>query len=230
MGRARAVRRASASASRISLAATQGLVGADVLLPQERELVEGAGAGRLAEFAAGRHCARVALAALDQRHAGTPVLRDPRGAPRWPAGTVGSITHCAGWTGAVVARSRGSRFGRGVTAIGLDAEPAGSAPAGVVEVVASVEEREALARLGAVQPGIPWHTLLFCAKEATYKAWYPLTGIVLSHADVQVGLSSTGRFTGEAAAHDPAGREVVHRVRGRWGIGPRVVVVLGVIP
>ena len=72
--------------------------------------------------------------------------------------------------------------------------------------------------------------LLFCAKEATYKAWYPLTGIVLSHADVQVGLSSTGRFTGEAAAYDPAGREVVHRVRGRWGIGPRVVVVLGVIP
>ena len=62
--------------------------------------------------------------------------------------------------------------------------------------------------------------LLFSAKEATYKAWYPLTGIVLSHAEVDVELSPTGTFTGCAAAHDSAGREVVHRVRGRWGLGP----------
>ena len=142
---------------------------------------------------------------------------------------VGSITHCAGWTGAVVARSRGSRLGRGVRALGLDAEPIAALPAGVVEVVASQAEREALARLGAEQPGIPWDTLLFSAKEATYKAWYPLTGILLGHQSIEVDLTSAGAFTGVAAAYDASGREVVHRVRGRWGLGPRVLVALGVV-
>ncbi len=228
MGRVRAVRRASTS--RIALAATQGQVGADVLLPPERSLVEGAGEDRLAEFAAGRHCAHLALASLDPRLAGMPVLRDRRGAPRWPSGVVGSVTHCAGWTGAVVARSRVSRFGRGVTAIGLDAEPIGPLPAGVVEVVASVEERQALARLGAERPGIPWDTLLFSAKEATYKAWYPLTGSVVGHDAVRVELSPAGGFTAVASADDATGQPATVKVHGRWRIGPQVIVVLGVVP
>jgi len=229
MGRVRAVRRASTS--RISLAATQGPVGADALLAAERrELVEGATSARVAEFAAGRHCAHVALASLDPRFEGMPVLRDPRGAPEWPGGVVGSITHCAGWTGAVVARSRLSRFGRGVAAIGLDAEPIEPLPAGVVEVVASVEEREALARLGAERPGIPWDTLLFCVKEATYKAWYPLTGSVVGHDAVRVELSPTRGFTAVASADDVTGRPTTLKVHGRWRIGPRVVVALGVVP
>ena len=228
MGRVRAVRRASTS--RISLAATQGPVDAEALLPPERELVREAAAERLAEFAAGRHCARLALASLDPRLAGMPVLRDGRGAPEWPSGVVGSVTHCAGWTGAVVARSRGSWLGRGVTGIGLDAEPIGPLPAGVLDVVASVEEREALARLGGERPGIPWDTLLFCAKEATYKAWYPLTGSVVGHDAVRVELSPAGGFTAVASADDATGQPATLKVHGRWRIGPRVVVVLGVIP
>ena len=112
---------------------------------------------------------------------------------------------------------------------GIDAEPHHGLPEGVLDVVASEAERAALARLGAERPGIPWDTLLFSAKEATYKAWYPLTGIVLSHAEVDVELSPAGTFIGDAAAYDSAGREVVHRVRGRWGLGPRVVIAIGVI-
>ena len=211
------------------MAATEAPVGEDALLPVERALVEGATPERTAEFASGRHCARLALSCLDPDHLGVPLLRDGRGAPEWPRGVVGSITHCAGWTGAVVARSRGSRHGRGVRALGLDAEPIAALPAGVVEVVASHDERRALERLGAEQPGIPWDTLLFSAKEATYKAWYPLTGILLDHQSIEVDLTSTGAFTGVAAAYDASGRQVVHRVRGRWGLGPRVLIALGVV-
>lgn len=227
MSRARAVRRSGSW--RIALAATDAPVGEDALLPQERELIEGATAVRIVEFATGRHCARTALATLDPGLAGVPLLRDRRGAPEWPPGVVGSVTHCAGWTGAVVARSRGSRFGRGVAAIGLDAEPIAPLPAGVLEVVASVEEREALARLGAERPGIPWDTVLFSAKEAAYKAWYPLTGTVLDHGAVAVDLSPGGSFMGLASAHDARGRLLVHRVRGRWRLGPQVVIALGVV-
>jgi 4'-phosphopantetheinyl transferase EntD len=142
---------------------------------------------------------------------------------------VGSVTHCAGWTGAAVARSPGSRFGRGVTSIGLDAEPVAPLPGGVLEVVASPAEQEVVERLAGEQPGIPWDTLLFSAKEATYKAWYPLTGAVIGHDAVRVDLSPAGRFSAVARAPDASGREVAHRVRGRWVLGPRVLVVLGVV-
>ena len=211
------------------MGATESPVGDDALLPQEGDLVDGASAQRRAEVAAGRHCARLALAALDPGLGRMPVLADPRGAPLWPAGTVGSITHCAGWTGAVAARSRGSRLGRGIRALGLDAEPIVPLPTGVLDVVASAAERAAVARLGGERPGIPWDTLLFSAKEATYKAWYPLAGTVVGHDAVRVELSAAGSFTAVATADDASGREVAHRVRGRWVLGPRVLVVLGVV-
>ncbi|HYN67045.1 MAG TPA: 4'-phosphopantetheinyl transferase superfamily protein [Ornithinibacter sp.] len=227
MGRVRAVRRNASW--RIGFAATEALAGDEALHPDEVALVAGASPGRRAEFATGRQCARLALTSLGRGPAAVPVLRDDRGAPLWPAGVVGSITHCAGWTGAVVARSGRSRWGEGVSAIGLDAEPVGPLPDGVLDVVASGEERAALAGLAVGPPGIPWDTVLFAAKEATYKAWYPLTGIVLGHAAVGVELSRSGTFTGVAAAHDLRGRQVVHRVRGRWGLGPRVLVAMGVV-
>jgi len=214
---------------RIGLGVTEALVGDDALLGAERELLAGATPQRRTELATGRHCARVALSCIDPALAGMPVLADARGAPLWPRGTVGSITHCAGWTGAVAARARTSGTGRGIRAVGLDAEPSTPLPAGVLEVVASEPEREAVDRLAGAHPGTPWDTLLFCAKEATYKAWYPLTGIVVGHDAVRVALSPDGSFTAVASADDAAGRRQVHRVRGRWASGPRVLVVLGVV-
>jgi len=211
------------------MGASEAPVGDDALLPQEGGLVDGASPQRRAEVAAGRHCARLALSALDHDLGRMPVLTDARGAPLWPPGTVGSITHCAGWTGAVAARSRGSRFGRGIRSLGLDAEPVAPLPAGVLDVVGSDAEREALARLAAERPGTPWDTVLFSAKEATYKAWYPLAGTVVGHDAVRVALSPAGSFTAVATADDTTGREVVLSVRGRWVLGPRVLVVLGVV-
>jgi len=214
---------------RIGMGATEAPVGDDSLLPQEGALVDGASPQRRAEVAAGRHCARLALSALDRDLGRMPVPADDRGAPLWPAGTVGSITHCAGWTGAVAARSRGSRFGRGIRSLGLDAEPIAPLPTGVLDVVASAAERAAVARLADERPDIPWDTVLFSAKEATYKAWYPLAGTVVGHEAVRVELSPAGSFTAVATADDASGREVVLGVRGRWVLGPRVLVVLGVV-
>src|SRR5690349_17676802 len=54
---------------------------------------------RRREFAGGRACARRALAALDAPSAALLVAAER--APAWPAGWVGSITHAAGYCGAV---------------------------------------------------------------------------------------------------------------------------------
>lgn len=140
-------------------------------------------------------------------------------------GFVGSITHTAAWTGAVATR-RGWRAG--IASIGLDAEAAEPLPAGVLDVVASSREQADIKRLATIDPGTSWDTVLFTAKEATYKAWYPLTGVVLVHDDIDVHLFADGRFVAEARA-TAAGTRTTHRVRGRWGLGAGVVVSLGVV-
>jgi 4'-phosphopantetheinyl transferase EntD len=220
---------------RLGLAATDAPVDGGPLVAEEEALVASAGPARVAEFAAGRQCARLALASLDPSLSRVPVLADAYGAPSWPPGFVGSITHCPGWTGAVAARSArsvrpagrlGDVLGRGVRGIGLDAEPVAPLPEGVLDVVASGAEQEALAGLEDVRPGIPWDRLLFSAKEATYKAWYPLTGVVVGHDALRVELSSAGSFTGVASGEDAAGTASTVTVRGRWAVGPHVLVTL----
>lgn len=80
----------------------------------ETEAVSQASASRALEFAAGRHCARGALDLLG--HAPVSIPRLPTNAPAWPTGITGSLSHSAGYCGAVVTRSR--QFG----AIGFDVE------------------------------------------------------------------------------------------------------------
>ena len=58
-----------------------------------------------------------------------PILPGERGAPQWPAGYAGSITHCAGYRAAAVARTRE------MLTIGVDAEPHDVLPDGVLDHV-----------------------------------------------------------------------------------------------
>ena len=155
-----------------------------VLFPAEEALVAGAAAKRRREFATGRHCARRALAGLGVAPA--PVLRGEMGAPRWPAGIVGSITHCAGYRAAAVARARD------VLTTGVDAEPDEGLPAGVLDLVALPGERERLHALSAAEPGTCWDRLLFSAKESVYKAWFPLTGRWLGFHDADITIDAAG--------------------------------------
>ncbi|WP_394816075.1 4'-phosphopantetheinyl transferase family protein, partial [Clavibacter michiganensis] len=90
------------------------------LAGDESDAVATALPGRRAEFVTGRVLARRALAALGRRPGSIPVARD--GAPVWPAGIVGSITHCVGLRACAVGR-RDEHAG-----IGIDATPARPLP------------------------------------------------------------------------------------------------------
>ncbi|MEV4534030.1 4'-phosphopantetheinyl transferase superfamily protein [Asanoa sp. NPDC049518] len=141
------------------------------LYDQERALVARAVEARRREFTTGRHCARTALARL-----GFPpvaIAKDGRGGPLWPPGVVGSITHCAGYRAAAVARAAD------LAAVGIDAEPAEPLPAGVLDLISLEGERKELACLAAAWPGVPWERLLFSAKESVYKCWAPIAGTFL---------------------------------------------------
>jgi 4'-phosphopantetheinyl transferase EntD len=153
------------------------------LYPEEAVHVARAVAKRRAEYAAGRACARAALTAL-----GTPagpIPRDPeRGAPVWPEGVVGSITHCDGYRAAAVARATD------ILTIGIDAEPHGPLPEGVLDIILATDaERAALADLTAADPATHWDRLLFSAKETVYKAWYPYHRRMLDFTEAELLLT-----------------------------------------
>lgn len=156
-----------------------------VLFPQEEALIARAVPRRRSEFATARGCAREVLGALGI--APVPITRGERGMPTWPAGVVGSITHCAGYRGAVVARSSE------LASIGIDAEPDAPLPDGVLAQIAFAGDRFGLESLSDAP--VAADRLLFSAKESIYKAWYPLAGRWLGFEDVAVTFRPDCTFT-----------------------------------
>ncbi|MBG0560383.1 4'-phosphopantetheinyl transferase family protein, partial [Actinoplanes aureus] len=148
--------------------------------PGEEDLIATAVMGRRREFVTARRCAREALARLG--HPPVAIRPGPRREPLWPAGVAGSITHCKGYRGAAVARTEE------VVSVGIDAEPHAPLPSRVLGVVTAPGDAEHLAELAHAEPAVHWDRLLFSAKEAVYKAWYPLTGRWLGFTDANLAV------------------------------------------
>ncbi|MCX5409989.1 4'-phosphopantetheinyl transferase superfamily protein (plasmid) [Streptomyces sp. NBC_00335] len=150
------------------------------LFAEEAELVARSVPVRRREFTTVRVCARRALADLGLGP--VPLLPGTRGAPQWPAGVVGSMTHCVGYRASVVARDRD------VTAIGIDAEPAEPLVDGLLETIALPGEQAHVRRLLRARPQTAWDRLLFSAKESVYKATFPATGVRLDFSDAAITI------------------------------------------
>lgn len=201
------------------------------LFPAERAVIAKAGERRRREFTTARGCAHAALARLGQPP--VPVLPDRRGAPRWPAGVVGAISHCTGYRAAAVALSRH------VVSLGVDAAPNRPLPdEGMLDLIARAGERERLGGLSGPVPGVCWDRLLLSAKEAVYKAWYPLAGCWLDFesADVVFGArrgprSPGGTFTARLLVPGPlVAGEPLAILRGRWLAGRDLLLTSVVVP
>lgn len=176
---------------------------------------------RRREFTIGRACARRALRrrGLEAGAIGS----GQHGEPLWPTGVVGSITHCDGYRACAVARCEDVR------ALGIDAEPDEPLPDGVFEQVAFGREPDLVADREA---GVCLDRLLFSAKEAVYKAWFPLTGRWLGFDDVELAID-TGGGTFRAGLLVPGpvvdGARLTE-LRGRWCAENGVVATAVVVP
>jgi 4'-phosphopantetheinyl transferase EntD len=182
-------------------------------LPEEERLIARSVAKRRNEFVTVRYCARQALGELGV--APVPILKGDKGEPCWPDGIVGSLTHCEGFRGAVVGRRTEVR------SVGIDAEPHGVLPKGVLGAISLPVER---AELEALPGGLHWDRILFCAKEATYKAWFPLTHRWLGFEDAHItfevdGTGSAGTFRSKILV-DPAAEfgPPLTALAGRWTV------------
>jgi 4'-phosphopantetheinyl transferase EntD len=192
-------------------------------LPAEAGPVARAVPARRAEFATGRACARGALARLGLPP--RPIPSGRRGEPHWPRGVVGSITHCAGYRGAVLARTSQ------IVTIGIDAEPNAALPAGVLGAISLPQERAWVERFAAAEPDVHWDRLLACAKEAVYKAWFPLAHRWLDFEDAAVTVEpGRGRFTAALRVAGPRfqGREL-SGFTGRWVVRDGLILTAIVV-
>lgn len=153
------------------------------LWPGEAVAVARAVPLRRREFAAGRAAARAALS-----DAGLPAAALPPGpdrAPCWPAGLCGSISHTRDLAGALAARRSDW------PSVGLDLEPALPLDDALAEMILTAEDDD-----GGVLPAPLAAKLIFSAKEAAFKAQFPLTGLWLDYPQVALRLSAdTFRLT-----------------------------------
>ncbi|MBY8850537.1 4'-phosphopantetheinyl transferase [Saccharothrix longispora] len=195
-----------------------------VLFPEEEEHVAKAVDKRRKEFATGRHCARTALAGLG--HAPAPLLPGPNREPTWPAGVVGSITHCRGYRAAAV-----GRVGE-VWTIGIDAEPNEPTPDGVLEAIAVPGELARMPALRAAGDKVAWDRLLFSAKETVYKAWFPLTRAWLGFEDAEVTINpDDGTFSARVLIDHPVvDGTTLDGFTGRWLAREGFVVTAIAVP
>ncbi|MET2829587.1 4'-phosphopantetheinyl transferase family protein [Mesorhizobium shangrilense] len=130
------------------------------------------------------------------------ILRAPSGAPAWPRGITGSLAHDNEMAVAAVAPASD------IGSLGIDVEPAQPLPDDILALVAThADVTDALDRDLAGR-------ILFSAKEAVYKAVYPLDRQILGYEDIAVDLNA-------GFATTTTGR----RARLAYCVAPRVVVL-----
>ena len=183
------------------------------LWPEEEAAVDSWTPQRRDEFARGRDCARHALKRLGV--SASPILFDTAGAPSWPHGTVGSISHKRGCCLAVVG------FSTQFLSMGVDLEQDCSrGEDAVVDRICSPMERDQISSLRTMctSPG----TLILSAKEAYYKFQFPLTSNSLDWRDVEV-VFGQGTYTVQAT--DSAEAPSLSGV-GRFAVGDGWLVTM----
>ncbi|MGW3493434.1 4'-phosphopantetheinyl transferase family protein [Streptomyces sp. NPDC001020] len=199
------------------------------LFPEEAAVVAQAVEKRRREFTGVRACARHAMEKLGVPP--QPVLPGRRGAPRWPDGLVGSMTHCDGYCAAALGRADE------LASLGIDAEPHDRLPDGVLDAVALPAEQARLRDLARSHPSVHWDRLLFSAKESVYKAWFPLTGKWLDflEADIEIAPGAAadvpGSFRARLLVPGPVvGGRRVEAFGGRWTVRRGLAVTAVVVP
>jgi enterobactin synthetase component D / holo-[acyl-carrier protein] synthase len=179
---------------------------------------------RRREFVTGRACALRALGRLGVRPRSVP--SGPRGEPVWPQGVVGSITHCRGYVACAVAS------GDVLSGVGIDAEPHEALDRRILPEIVTPAESMGLSHLSAAWPDVHWGRVWFSAKEAVYKAWFPLTGRWLGFHDAEVTMDvANGGFVAQLLV--PGVRingESIDNLRGRWLVRDNLVLTAVTVP
>jgi len=160
------------------------LSGVHPLLPGEEAAIANAVERRKIEFSTGRWCAREALRHSDV--APQPIPVGPRGAPVWPEGACGSITHAGDLCAAVAALTTE------VEGLGIDIVDLNEARGALISTapVFARESEMAAARsvLGKENDDALLLAVLFSAKETAIKAMTESLDRYIEFTEVTIDL------------------------------------------
>lgn len=168
------------------------------LLPEESRSISARQPAARRASGAARSAARTLFSS--RGITGAVIPRAASGEPLWPAGFSGSLAHDEQM--AVAALSAG------IAAIGIDVEPAEPLPPEIAAVVRTPGDVT-----GGIDPTLA-DRLLFSAKEAVYKASFPLDRQILGYEHIAVDLANAKGVT-----------SLGRRARLSWCLAPRVVVL-----
>ena len=181
--------------------------GTEDLFEIEARGIADAVARRRREFAAGRGAARRALGLLGIPP--TPIPRADDRRPIWPRGIVGSISHAEGFAAAIVGRDEA------FAGVGLDIEAAVPLASDLHRHILTPTELRACAAAPMVG-GAPRCMAAFVAKEALYKAIYPITRRFFGFQDALVESFEDGTWSAVLADPPAFPRPGFRVVEGRW--------------
>lgn len=192
-----------------------------IVTAEERAEIEHAVPSRRQEYLTGRSLARLLLRPLG--YPDEPLLKGDEGRPLWPAGVVGSISHCDGLCVVAIACRAD------VSGLGIDVEPHRPLETELWPEICTDGELE------LVSDGVEvLH--LFCAKEAVYKALSDGLLRRLEFHDVEVEWGEHGRFwarvprdlfrQGAAQQSSPLGGRII--AIGRWVLASVALVAPGI--
>ncbi len=155
------------------------------LLPAEEVIAHRFVNKRLMEFAAGRHCARLALGEIGIE--GIAIGRGARGEPLWPDGALGSISHDEDLAVAVVASANQ------IAAVGIDLVRLDHAldPASA-DLIAGKAEFDAIEAMLVSEGGcksVDPILLAFSAKEAMIKLISPAIDFYLDFREIKINCT-----------------------------------------
>jgi 4'-phosphopantetheinyl transferase EntD len=176
-------------------------------------------AARRGEFDAGRKAAATALGDLGR--VGGPVGRGRRGEPLWPFGIVGSISHSGGLAVAVVSDRTAA-----TASLGVDIELADGLDRASWDAVLTPSEQLRCSSDPRVLP-----TVHFAAKEAAFKAMFPLVGHELEMTGAELVMDRSGAATIRLVDGLPAWTRAFERwtVSVRWHSVPGFVVSISTV-
>ena len=201
----------------VAVATETNPAAAEPLFASEEAAVRDAVSARRTEFAVGRTCARRALGKPGAP--GSPICVGEMREPLWPRGFVGSITHCGSFWAAAVARSSE------LSGLGIDAALNQPLEPAVRDLIVACDAEAALA--GRTDFGVFWDIVLFSAKEAIFKTWWPARRQWLDFADVHVALNqAAGTFTADIG---PAARGSARTVSGQFAVVGDLVLAAAVL-
>jgi 4'-phosphopantetheinyl transferase EntD len=180
----------------------------DALKPDEAAAFQSALVKVRRQSGAARIIARSLLELIGEAPSSIP--KSSAGAPLWPVGIVGSLAHDETMAVAVIARRRD------VAAVGVDVEPHEPLAPDLVAVVATATERR------LYDQSLLSSRRLFAAKEAVFKATFPIDGVFLDFHDIEVDFAAgVARVNSGRRVHVTM-RDAEHLIALAYIAGPAV--------